>query len=199
MPPGKIRIDDGSGNYTILTNAGSLGSDKTITIPNETGTAALTSDVKIKQIVTQTGDLTGSETTSAGFPIVSSLTASITPTSTSAKIIVILSAAFAVEFNSGGGVINRDARVGLHRNNTASEGSSANGTEISQWIIGRRLTGTSTATAADFPNGHWTLIDEPNTTSATSYTMCLGILNTNIVQEYLNSTQYRSSITLLEI
>jgi len=45
MPPGKIKIDDGAGNYTILTNAGSLGSDKTITIPNETGTMALTSDI----------------------------------------------------------------------------------------------------------------------------------------------------------
>jgi hypothetical protein len=43
--PGSIKIDDGSGNYTILTNAGSLGSDKTITIPNTTGTMALTSDV----------------------------------------------------------------------------------------------------------------------------------------------------------
>ena len=42
--PGSIKIDDGSGNYTILTNAGSLGSDKTITIPNTTGTVALTSD-----------------------------------------------------------------------------------------------------------------------------------------------------------
>jgi hypothetical protein len=36
--PGSIKIDDGSGNYTILTNAGSLGSDKTITLPNTTGT-----------------------------------------------------------------------------------------------------------------------------------------------------------------
>ena len=40
--PGSIKIDDGSGNYTILTNAGSLGSDKTITIPNETATLATT-------------------------------------------------------------------------------------------------------------------------------------------------------------
>ena len=30
--PGSIKIDDGSGNYTILTNAGSLGSDKTFTL-----------------------------------------------------------------------------------------------------------------------------------------------------------------------
>ena len=43
--PGQIKIDDGSGNYTILTNDGSLGSDKTITIPNTTGTMALTSDI----------------------------------------------------------------------------------------------------------------------------------------------------------
>ena len=43
--PGEIKIDDGSGNYTILTNAGSLGSDKTITIPNETATLATTNGV----------------------------------------------------------------------------------------------------------------------------------------------------------
>jgi hypothetical protein len=40
--PGQIKIDDGSGNYTVLTNGGSLGSDKTITIPNETATLATT-------------------------------------------------------------------------------------------------------------------------------------------------------------
>jgi len=45
--PGSIKIDDGSGNYTILTNAGSLGSDKTITIPNETATLATTTATEI--------------------------------------------------------------------------------------------------------------------------------------------------------
>ena len=39
--PGSIKIDDGSGNYTILTNGGSLGSDKTITVPNTTGLRVL--------------------------------------------------------------------------------------------------------------------------------------------------------------
>jgi hypothetical protein len=52
--PGSIKIDDGSGNYTILTNAGSLGSDKTITIPNETGTAALTSGVGLHKLYSVT-------------------------------------------------------------------------------------------------------------------------------------------------
>ena len=42
---GSIKIDDGSGNYTILTNGGSLGSDKTITVPNTTGTMATTNGI----------------------------------------------------------------------------------------------------------------------------------------------------------
>jgi len=65
MPPGKIKIDDGSGNYTILTNAGSLGSDKTITIPNETATLATTNGVTVADqwrltanITNTTGDIT---------------------------------------------------------------------------------------------------------------------------------------------
>ena len=66
--PGQIKIDDGSGNYTIHTNGGSLGSDKTITIPNTTGTMALTSDItsglssaqqfRLTANVTSTGDIT---------------------------------------------------------------------------------------------------------------------------------------------
>jgi len=59
--PGSIKIDDGSGNYTILTNAGSLGSDKTITVPNETGTM-LTTGGAMFDIWRQTADRTGSAT-----------------------------------------------------------------------------------------------------------------------------------------
>ena len=49
--PGSIKIDDGSGNYTILTNAGSLGSDKTITVPNETATLATTTATDLGHMV----------------------------------------------------------------------------------------------------------------------------------------------------
>lgn len=38
--PGKIKIDDGAGNYTILTNAGSLGSDTIIQFTAGTGTVS---------------------------------------------------------------------------------------------------------------------------------------------------------------
>ena len=65
--PGSIKIDDGSGNYTILTNAGSLGSDKTLTIPNTTGTAALTSDLpdnSCQQFRLNTNNTTGGDITS---------------------------------------------------------------------------------------------------------------------------------------
>ena len=54
MPPGKIKIDDGAGNYTILTNAGSLGSDKTITLPNETATLATTNAVSYTHLTQPT-------------------------------------------------------------------------------------------------------------------------------------------------
>src|SRR6056300_1552169 len=63
--PGQIKIDDGAGNYTILTNAGSLGSDKTITIPNETATLATTNGITVADqwrltanITNTTGDIT---------------------------------------------------------------------------------------------------------------------------------------------
>ena len=63
--PGQIKIDDGAGNYTILTNAGSLGSDKTITLPNETATLATTNGITVADqwrltanITNTTGDIT---------------------------------------------------------------------------------------------------------------------------------------------
>ena len=87
--PGQIKIDDGAGNYTVLTNGGSLGSDKTITIPNTTGTMALTSDSfgKVLQVVgTQTS--TVFSTTSTSYVDVTGFSLSITPSSTSNKILV---------------------------------------------------------------------------------------------------------------
>ena len=89
--PGSIKTDDGSGNYTILTNAGSLGSDKTITIPNTTGTLALTSDSfgKVLQVVQATSSTSTNRTaTSYGD---TTLTGSITPSATGSKVLVLIS------------------------------------------------------------------------------------------------------------
>lgn len=88
--PGQIKIDDGAGNYTILTNAGSLGSDKTITLPNTTGTVALTSDSfgKVLQVVENTHS-TEKLISSTSFTD-SDLSASITPSAATSKILVIV-------------------------------------------------------------------------------------------------------------
>ena len=68
--PGSIKIDDGSGNYTILTNAGSLGSDKTLTIPNETATLVTTSGTDFScQQFRLTANITASVDPITGFEV----------------------------------------------------------------------------------------------------------------------------------
>jgi hypothetical protein len=71
--PGQIKIDDGAGNYTVLTNGGSLGSDKTITIPNTTGTMALTSDISSGLAGAQKYKLTADISTTGTVDITSNL------------------------------------------------------------------------------------------------------------------------------
>jgi hypothetical protein len=197
--PGSIKIDDGSGNYTILTNAGSLGSDKTLTIPNTTGTAALTSDVKIKQIKVVDGDETGDETVSTVNYGVTSLTASITPSSTSSKILVTVSADFDIRQFTGGGLARREGYISLARNNTASEGSAQNGTLIKSFYVGRYQAAASTSGAPSQPSGTYSFIDSPSSTSSTSYTLTVGILNTFIQATYKNTSGHKSQIILQEI
>jgi hypothetical protein len=90
--PGSIKIDDGSGNYTILTSPTSLGSDKTFTLASP---------------VLQTVNAT--DTTAASYSIAAdasqklgSLEVAITPTSTSSKILLLAT----VSANDGGARYN---------------------------------------------------------------------------------------------
>ena len=53
-----FRAGDGNSNEIILTAADATGSDKTITLPNTTGTVALTSDITGTNSGTNTGDVT---------------------------------------------------------------------------------------------------------------------------------------------
>ncbi len=59
--PGQIKIDDGAGNYTVLTNGGSLGSDKTITIPNETATLATTNGITVADVWRLTANISNTD------------------------------------------------------------------------------------------------------------------------------------------
>ena len=79
--PGSIKIDDGSGNYTILTSPTSLGSDKTFTLASP-----------VLQVVNATDTTVASYTPGAnGTSQLGSLQLSITPSSTSSSIFLMTS------------------------------------------------------------------------------------------------------------
>jgi len=155
--PGQIKIDDGSGNYTILTNAGSLGSDKTITIPNTTGTMALTSDSfgKVLQYVVATNAAVQS-TTSTSYADITNLTADITPSATSSKIHIIFNDNFWINRSStslgGKYIINKG-------------GSDITATEQEIQLI---IDGNS-GNKSFYYTHHFEYVDSPSTTSSTTY------------------------------
>jgi hypothetical protein len=153
--PGQIKIDDGAGNYTILTNAGSLGSDKTITIPNETGTLALTSDSfgKVLQVVS-TLENTQESTTSTTYADL--ISASITPASASNKILVIFQDNVWLNRNSTnvGGVIQIVAGASAIADSEVDMQYVDDGASVNRALIGSL-------------NQHY--VHSPSTTSAITY------------------------------
>ena len=148
--PGSIKIDDGSGNYTILTNAGSLGSDKTITIPNTTGTLNLQSG-SVLQVVTATLS-TALETTSGTFAD-TGLTANITPSSTSSKVLVL------VQHNTFATGTNIPVCwIQLLRDSTSI-----------QQVYNVMKAGNYQSVVHNYLPIHMTIVDSPNTTSQITY------------------------------
>ena len=91
--PGSIKIDDGSGNYTILTSPTSLGSDKTFTLKGP-----------VLQAVSATDTTAAVYTIAATNVKAGSLEVAITPTSTSSKILLL--ATIAIGGNGRYGYLN---------------------------------------------------------------------------------------------
>lgn len=147
--PGSIKIDDGSGNYTILTNAGSLGSDKTLTIPNETGTLNTISG-SVLQVVQGTSSTQTIASTTSFTDL--SVSVSITPSSTSSKIFVIVSHYALITRDSG---LAPAALIALVRDSTILRGDTA-----------RNLLGEGGQ--MDYPIS-LSYLDSPNTTSSVTY------------------------------
>ena len=183
--PGQIKIDDGSGNYTVLTNGGSLGSDKTITLPNTTGTVALTSDSfgKVLQVVQATYATQGT-TTSTSFSD-TGLTASITPSNSSNKVLVI------IQHNLGlsDGTDRANGKIKLLRDTTDIWGGS------SLYPYTRAQAGAGAMV------NYWgfpiVYLDSPATTSSTTYkTQYAQSGNGTVYVAVSNSTE---TITLMEI
>jgi len=183
--PGQIKIDDGSGNYTVLTNGGSLGSDKTITIPNTTGTMALTSDSfgKVLQVVTGVTTTNSSNTTATLAD--TGLSASITPTSASNKILVMVAQHYlSYRANTSAG-----ARIALLRDTTVIVGNTSY-----DIIQGYASTNEN--------KGIHTIVymDSPSTTSATTYKTQHRVESaTNSAVIEISRNSHPSSIVLMEI
>ena len=148
--PGSIKIDDGSGNYTILTNAGSLGSDKTLTIPNETGTLNLQSG-SVLQVVTGT-DNSQTDIANTSYQA-TGLSASITPSSTSSKILVLVS-----------------TNVRINRTNYNDINGAIQVLRDTTEILSRLyLLRGSSAHNENVTGSHLSVLDSPNTTSSITY------------------------------
>ena len=181
---GSIKIDDGSGNYTILTNGGSLGSDKTITIPNTTGTMALTSDVGLISQVVQSTYATQGSTTSTSYSD-TGLTASITPSSASNKVLVI------IQHNLGlsDGTDRANAKIKLLRDATDIWG----GTSLYPY--------TRASAGAGAMVNYWgfpiVYLDSPATTSSTTYKTQYAQSGNGTV--YVAVSSSTETITLMEI
>ena len=189
--PGEIKIDDGSGNYTILTNAGSLGSDKTITIPNNTGTLALTSDSfgKVLQVVQATSSTSTNRTaTSYGD---STLTGSITPSATGSKVLVLISQTMDCSSNS---TQNNEVAVKVVRTISSTD------TDIYENTAFMKLNADYGAFGYSQTRGTYSILilDSPSTTSATTYkTQFKNLLSNGSATAQINNMP--SHIILMEI
>jgi len=129
----------------------------------------------------------GADSTSSTTYVDTGLTASITPSSTSNKILVMVS----------GSMYNNAA--GVHAALTVFRGDSSTGTDISG--AGGQDVGFGTAyanTAASKANVVGFVLDSPSTTSSTTYTVAIRRQGTSATV-YLNVNTDSASLTLMEI
>ena len=168
-----------SGSVTLA--APDTGSDVTLTLPASAGTVALTSQLgKILQVVRGSTSTQASSTSSTYAD--TGLSATITPTSASSKILVIINQNGISKVSA---VTN--VRVGLKVFRGATE------------ILGEQPVNWLYTTVGEY-NRSWavTLLDEPATTSATTYkTQFNDITNTGTFRVQDGSNL--SSIVLMEV
>jgi len=149
--PGQIKIDDGAGNYTILTSPTSLGSDKTFTLASP-----------VLQVVSASDATVASYTIAAdASQKLGSLEVSITPSSTSSKILLMAT----VNTNA-----QRYNSLNFFRDSTVlgmSTAATGNQTNIGVYLNGGAFTGIAfqmLSTAMQY-------VDSPSSTSSITYSV----------------------------
>jgi hypothetical protein len=179
----------GTGVFTI--QAPSSNTDRVLSLPDEAGTVLTTAGVPasampagsvIQVIQSQTA---GAVATSSTSFVTSGLSASITPTSTSNKVLVLL---------NGGGQYGGTS--GIKNNQTTIYRGGVNlgsGSEIS---LERLYLNDGTETAVPHSAS---ILDSPNTTSSTTYTAYFKAANGNAIYFNVGGDSGVVTLTLMEI
>ena len=143
---------------------------------------------KVLQAVTGTHSTTVTQTASSY--ATSGVSAAITPSSTSNKILVLTSL-YCYTFGDGSNSSGRRAKVGIFR-------GTVSGTNIQEHFIGENVASASTST---FPHTYGTVafshLDSPSTTSEQTYTV--GISGNGACEIQAQPDSFMSTITLLEV
>jgi hypothetical protein len=174
-----------SGTGTLTIAAPNTNSNYTLTLPTNTGTLLSTKSAGTVLQVVQGTTNTQSSTTSTTL-VTTGLSTSITPSSSTSKILVLINMGDVGSLNSGGGT--NGAAFGIYR------GASAVVSNLSSQISYSAIN-PSNLTVCGFSS---TYLDSPATTSSTTYTVYFksqGAATT--VYSFRDNTQ--GSITLMEI
>ena len=172
--PSSLNASGTASNTTFLRGDGAWA------VPSDNG--------KILQVVTATTSTSVTQT--ANSYATSGLTASITPASSSNKVLVITSSAISA-FGDGSSSSGRNAPVGLFR-------GTVSGTKIQEHKSG--LSMISAATSTNFRSYNtvsFVVLDSPSTTSAQTYTV--GISGDGATDILAQGDSNISTITLMEI
>ena len=144
----------GSSSGSTSLQAPASGSDRVITFPNTAGTVNLTSG-SIIQVVSS--HLTTQMTSTSSSFVDIGLSASITPSATSSKILILINVAFSLNGDN-------NASLQLLRDSTVIN-SGVGGTHQS-WAT---INSNATAFRYSNPQQACNYLDSPSTTSATTY------------------------------
>jgi len=147
-----------SGTGTLTIAAPNTNSNFTLTLPENTGTLLSTKSAGTVLQVVQATFSTATSTTSTSL-VTTGLSASITPSSSSSKILIFISMGDVGAQNSGSGV--NGAGFGIYK------GASSLVTNLSAQISYNSIN-TSGLTIGGFSS---TYLDSPATTSSTTYTV----------------------------
>tara|TARA_R100000231_G_scaffold91098_1_gene68743 strand:+ start:49 stop:690 length:642 start_codon:yes stop_codon:yes gene_type:complete len=150
--------------------------------------ASLVGGGKVLQVVTAT--TTTAVTNTSGSSLSSGLTASITPASSSNKVLVMTSSSIST-FGDGTSSSGRSAQVILYRGTTS-------GTNIREIYVGiNQLTTTTSVLNNPRNEVSCIVLDEPSTSSAQTYT--LAIAGSGACDITAQADSNRSNIVLMEI